>query len=110
MMPTSLGGRLAASAYLLLVLCALLTWLIAGPTNSTPAFDASLVLTAPIGLLGYAVVGLVALALPNDSSIAPIAMPALIVVVFMSAAAVNVVAARGIGLWCSRRARRARGV
>jgi hypothetical protein len=56
--PVSRSGRIAAGGYLLLVLSAVLAWLFAGFASApdaffTSAFDAAVILTFPLGSLGY---------------------------------------------------------
>lgn len=114
-MPVSRSGRLAAGGYLLLVLAAVLTWLIAGFASAPDAvimtgFAAALTLTLPLGYLGYAVLATAAMALTGEGVLASVIMAVLIVAVFMGAGIVNVIAVRRLWRWCNgRRSRRSAG-
>lgn len=108
--PTSRGGRLAASGYLLLVLGAVLTWLVAGFTSApdaifTAGFDATLILTLPLGYVGYGALATAAVALPGDGVRASVIIAVLVVLIFMGAAVVNAITARGLWRWWNGRRR-----
>jgi hypothetical protein len=114
-MPKAGTGRLAAAGYLMLVLSSVLTWLVAGLASGPEAIllgglYATLLLTIPVGVAGYAVLAVGGLALSGDGVLASATMALITVVVFMGAAVVNVITARGLLRWCSdrRRTRRLR--
>ena len=114
-MPTGRSGRLAAGGYLLLVLGAVLTWLVAGFVSAPDAivmagFYTALILTLPLGYVGYGALAAAAIALTGHAVPASAVMAVLVVLVFMGAALVNVVTLRGLLRWCSgRRRSRRRG-
>jgi hypothetical protein len=104
--PVSRSGRLAAGVYLLLVLGAVMTWLIAGFVSAPDSifmtgFYAALILTLPLGYLGYGVLATAAMALTGDGVLASVIMAVLILAVFMGAGIINVIAVRGLWRCCS---------
>ena len=104
-MPTTRRGRVAACTYLLTVFSAVVTWMVAAllsaPDNILEAsFNVVLILTFPIGLLGYGVLGVFALALGSAGVVGTIIGVALGFVVFLGAAVINVITVRGFWRWC----------
>lgn len=109
-MPGSRRGRLLASSYLVLVLGVVVTWLVARLVSApdaitVAAFGAAVILTFPLGNLGYGILAMAAVALTGAGAWAAVVVAALIILVSMGAAVVNVVVVRGFWQWCSGRRR-----
>jgi hypothetical protein len=90
------------------VLIAVMTWLITGFAAApdaivTAGFDAVLILTLPLGYVGYGFLAYAGLALSGDGVVASVILAVLSVVVFIGAAIVNVITVRGLWRWSSRR-------
>jgi hypothetical protein len=82
--------------------------LVSAPDNIFEAsFISVLILTFPVGLLGYGLLGVFALALGSAGVVGTIIGIVLGLVVFMGSAVVNVITVRGLWRWClDRRAHR----
>lgn len=109
-MPVSRRGRLLAGGYLVLVFGAVVTWLVAGFVSAPDAifkagFGATVILTLPLGYLGYGVLAIAAMALTGAGAWASVVVAVLIILIFMGAAVVNVITVRGFWRWCSGRRR-----
>jgi hypothetical protein len=83
----------------------MLAALLSAPDNIFEAsFSSVLILTFPLGLLGYGLLGVFAMGLGSDAGVVPtIVFSVVSLVVFMGAAVVNLVTVRGLWRWCNGR-------